>query len=68
MIRASGREIRLEIDGGVGPQNIREIAEAGVDTFVAGSAVFGASKDSDPHRYDTIIKSLREELAKARAT
>jgi ribulose-phosphate 3-epimerase len=66
MIDASGREIRLEIDGGVGPANIREIAEAGVDTFVAGSAVFGAGKDSDPNRYDSIIGAMREELAKAK--
>ena len=65
LIQASGRDIRLEIDGGVGPANIREIAEAGVDTFVAGSAVFGAGKDSDPNRYDSIIKALRDELAKA---
>jgi ribulose-phosphate 3-epimerase len=65
IIKASGRDIRLEIDGGVGPANIREVAEAGVDTFVAGSAVFGAGKDSDPNRYDSIIKALREELGKA---
>jgi ribulose-phosphate 3-epimerase len=65
MIKASGRDIRLEIDGGVGPANIREIAEAGVDTFVAGSAVFGAAKASDPNHYDTIIKALRDELAQA---
>jgi ribulose-phosphate 3-epimerase len=36
-----------------------------VDTFVAGSAVFGAAKDSDPNRYDTVIGALRAELAKA---
>ena len=65
IIKASGRDIRLEIDGGVGPANIREVAEAGVDTFVAGSAVFGAGKDSDPNRYDSVIKAMREELAKA---
>ena len=65
IIKASGRDIRMEIDGGVGPANIREVAEAGVDTFVAGSAVFGAGKDSDPNRYDSIIKALREEMAKA---
>jgi len=64
MIDASGRAIRLEIDGGVGPSNIREVAEAGVDTFVAGSAIFGAGKDSDPHRYDTVVAALRAELAK----
>ncbi len=44
IIDSSGREIRLEIDGGVKVDNIREIAEAGADTFVAGSAIFG-SKD-----------------------
>ena len=65
MIDASGRDIRLEIDGGVGPANIREVAEAGVDTFVAGSAIFNAGKDSDPHRYDTVVAALRAELAKA---
>ncbi len=59
-IDASGfSNIRLEIDGGVGPANIREVAEAGVDTFVAGSAVFGAGKDSDPNRYDSIINAAR---------
>jgi ribulose-phosphate 3-epimerase len=63
MIDASGRDIRLEIDGGVGPANIRDVAAAGVDTFVAGSAIFGAGKDSDPHRYDSIIATLRAELA-----
>jgi ribulose-phosphate 3-epimerase len=41
-IRASGREIRLEIDGGVKADNIEAIARAGADTFVAGSAIFGA--------------------------
>ena len=44
--------------------NIAEIARAGVDAFVAGSAVYGAGKDTDPHRYDSIIASLRGELAK----
>lgn len=63
--KASGRRIRLEIDGGVNPANIAEIARAGVDAFVAGSAIFGASKDSDPQRYNTIIGALRNELAKA---
>ena len=59
------KDVRIEIDGGVGPANILEVARAGVDTFVAGSAVFGAGKDSDPHRYDSIIAALRAELAKA---
>ena len=65
MIDARGLHVRLEIDGGVGPANICEVAKAGVDTFVAGSAVFGAGKDADPHRYDSIIGTLRAELAKA---
>jgi ribulose-phosphate 3-epimerase len=63
--RESGRRIRLEIDGGVNAANIAEIARAGVDAFVAGSAVFGAGKDSDPNRYDSIIGALRGELARA---
>jgi ribulose-phosphate 3-epimerase len=58
----SGREILLEIDGGVKVDNIAAIARAGADTFVAGSAIFGAGRDSDPHRYDTIISRLRVEL------
>ncbi len=64
MIDASGRDIRLEIDGGVSPANIREIAEAGVDTFVSGSAVFSKRNENDKNRYDTIIGELRAELAK----
>jgi len=63
-IDASGRDIWLEIDGGVKVDNIAEIARAGADTFVAGSAVFGAAKDTDAHRYDTVIAALRAELAK----
>ena len=62
--RETGRRIRLEIDGGVNTANIAEIARAGVDAFVAGSAVYGAGQDSDPHRYDSIIGALRGELAK----
>ena len=58
----TGKEIWLEIDGGVNAKNIAEIAVAGADTFVAGSAVFGAAKDSDPNRYDSIIKDLRKAL------
>jgi ribulose-phosphate 3-epimerase len=65
MIDDSGMDIRLEIDGGVKVDNIREIKEAGADTFVAGSAVFGAASDADSNAYDSIIKAFREELAKA---
>src|SRR5210317_1436023 len=61
MIDASGRDIRLEIDGGVKVDNIREIAEAGADTFVAGSAIFGAAKDSDPNDYDSVVGAMRDE-------
>ncbi len=60
LIDQSGRDIRLEIDGGVKVDNIREIAAAGADTFVAGSAIFGA-KD-----YADVIRRMRDELKKAR--
>lgn len=59
----TGREIWLEVDGGVNAANIAEIARAGADTFVAGSAVFGAGKDTDPNRYNTIVSELRAKLA-----
>lgn len=57
LIDDSGCEIRLEIDGGIKIDNIREIAEAGADTFVAGSAIFGSDN------YQTTITSMREQLA-----
>ena len=65
MIDESGYDIDLEIDGGVNIKNIREIAEAGARTFVAGSAVFGAANADDPNQYETIIAALRAELAQA---
>ena len=58
-IDASGRDIRLESDGGVKVNNIRQIAEAGADTFVAGSAIFGADD------YASTIAAMRDELAAA---
>jgi ribulose-phosphate 3-epimerase len=61
IIAASGRDIRLEIDGGVKVDNIAEIARAGADTFVAGSAIFGA-KD-----YKATIEAMKGEVTKARA-
>ncbi len=64
IIDAGGYNCRLEIDGGVGPANIAEVARAGVDTFVAGSAIFGAKKDTDAHHYDSIVAAMRAELAK----
>ena len=64
LIDASGRDIRLEVDGGVKVDNIREIAEAGADMFVAGSAIFGAANDTDPHHYETVVAAMRAELAK----
>lgn len=57
MIDAAGLNTRLEIDGGVGLNNIGEVAKAGVDTFVAGSAIFGAED------YQQVISSMREILA-----
>jgi len=57
-IDAAGRPIWLEVDGGVKVDNIAEIARAGADTFVAGSAIFGA-KD-----YKGTIAAMRAELAK----
>ncbi len=65
IIDDSGYNIRLEIDGGVKVDNIREIAAAGADTFVAGSAIFNAKNDKDANVYDTVIKQMRDELAKA---
>ena len=59
LIDASGYDIRLEVDGGVGVNNIGEIAAAGADTFVAGSAIF-----SKPD-YAEVIGKLRTELANA---
>lgn len=66
-IDASGRSIRLEIDGGVKVDNIAEIARAGADTFVAGSAIFKAASDSDPNRYDSVLRAFREQLAAVKA-
>ncbi|HHX8673389.1 TPA: ribulose-phosphate 3-epimerase [Vibrio alginolyticus] len=60
MIDESGRDIRLEIDGGVKVDNIREIAEAGADMFVAGSAIFG-----EPD-YKQVIDQMRAELAEVK--
>jgi len=65
MIDESGYDIDLEVDGGVNIKNIREVAEAGARTFVAGSAVFGAAQASDANHYQTIIAALRAELALA---
>ncbi|TXY15918.1 ribulose-phosphate 3-epimerase [Vibrio mimicus] len=59
-IKQSGRQIRLEIDGGVKVDNIREIAEAGADMFVAGSAILGQPD------YQAVIEQMRAELAKAK--
>ncbi len=59
LIDASGHDIRLEIDGGVKLDNIRAIAEAGADTFVAGSAIFGSDD------YAGTITAMRAEIARA---
>jgi ribulose-phosphate 3-epimerase len=57
-IDATGRDIRLEVDGGVKTDNIRRVADAGADTFVAGSAIFGKSD------YRAVIDAMRAELAR----
>jgi len=59
IIEASGRDIRLEIDGGVKTDNVGAIAAAGADTFVAGSAIFGSDD------YAATISAMRAEIAKA---
>ncbi len=58
IIDSSGRDIRLEVDGGIKVDNIRRVADAGADTFVAGSAIFG-QKD-----YRQVIQAMRAELAR----
>ena len=58
LIDASGRDIRLEVDGGIKVDNIRRVADAGADTFVAGSAIFGAPD------YKAVIDAMRGELAR----
>jgi ribulose-phosphate 3-epimerase len=58
-IEAAGRDIRLEVDGGIKTDNIRAVAAAGADTFVAGSAIFGSGD------YMATIKAMRQELAAA---
>jgi ribulose-phosphate 3-epimerase len=58
LIEASGRDIRLEVDGGIKADNIRRVADAGADTFVAGSAIF-----SQPD-YKAVIDAMRRELAR----
>jgi ribulose-phosphate 3-epimerase len=62
MIDASGCDIRLEVDGGVGVANIKEIAEAGADMFVAGSAILKNPRTKDA--YAETIAQMRAELAK----
>ena len=57
LIEASGRDIRLEVDGGIKVDNIRQVADAGADTFVAGSAIFG-NRD-----YRSVIEAMRAALA-----
>ena len=57
LIDASGREIMLEVDGGIKPDNIAKAAEAGADTFVAGSAIFGKSD------YKAVIDAMRAQLS-----
>ena len=62
-IDESGLAIRLEVDGGVKVDNIAEIKAAGADTFVAGSAIFGAANPNDTNHYDSVISAFRQQLA-----
>lgn len=62
-INECGKNIRLEVDGGVKVDNIRQIQDAGADTFVAGSAIFNAGNEADEHRYNTVIEAMRAQLA-----
>jgi ribulose-phosphate 3-epimerase len=66
MIDESGYDIRLEIDGGVNPNNIAEIAEAGVDMFVAGSAILKDPRTQDA--YKETIDTMREKLASVKVS
>ena len=63
-IDATGRDVWLEVDGGVNAKNIARAVAAGADTLVAGSAVFSAARDADPNSYDTVLAALRAELKK----
>ena len=63
-INDSGRNIILEVHGDVNLGNIAQIAMAGADTFVIGAALYEAGNDNDPNCYDSIIATLRAELAK----
>ena len=62
MIDASGRDIRLEVDGGIKVDNIRAVADAGADTFVAGSAIFGAARLQGRDRRDAGAAGRRRSL------
>ncbi len=61
-IDQSGFDIRLQVDGGIKLNNIAEVQAAGADTFVAGSAIFGASNSEDKNRYDTVIQDMLNRL------
>jgi ribulose-phosphate 3-epimerase len=62
LIETSGRDIRLEVDGGIKADNIRRVAEAGADTFVAGSAIFSQSD------YRKVVDAMRTELQRVSPT
>ena len=61
LIERTGRDIRLEVDGGIKIDNIRRVADAGADTFVAGSAIFGKPD------YQSVINAMRAELSRGAA-
>jgi ribulose-phosphate 3-epimerase len=63
LVDASGHDIRIEVDGGIKDDNIAEIKAAGADMFVSGSGIFGKANAADPHRYDSIIRKMREAMS-----
>ncbi len=63
LVDASGRDIRIEVDGGIKDDNIAEIKAAGADMFVSGSGIFGKANPADAHRYDSIVRKMRDAMA-----
>jgi len=58
----SGRHILIGVDGGINTENIADVAAAGADVLIAGSAIFGAAAAGDPNRYDTVISGMKSRL------
>ena len=64
MVDKRNLKTEIEVDGGIGPDSISPVSSAGADVFVAGSAIFGAANEADPHHYETVVAAMRAELAK----